>query len=271
MIISSYRCCPIAVLCLMIFAGSAARAEFEFAGCPWLGKHSVYSTRRIVSTMYSLASQVGIYIMKRGRQYPRRGDRRSFGALGGGGLDGWAGVVAAFISSIGPMTAKSWRSTLAIWPRPESATSRVECSPKGARRWASREPWLVTGWSRRALRPPEFRRSRCVCLGLSRGWFPVDSGRSGHHQLAVRPSRRRAPCSVISSTGPAVRRCIWILRFALPLAIVSRPWGMYWPRSRAGAGPSSAWSTSWPSIRRQGTLPAVRKYALMVMSRDISD
>jgi len=66
MIPSSYRRCPIAVLCLMIFAGSAARAEFEFAGRPWLGKHSVYSTRGIVSTMHPLASQAGIDIMKRG-------------------------------------------------------------------------------------------------------------------------------------------------------------------------------------------------------------
>ena len=55
-----------AALCLTLLAGSAARAEFEFAGRPWLGKHSVYSTRGIVSTMHPLASQAGIEIMKRG-------------------------------------------------------------------------------------------------------------------------------------------------------------------------------------------------------------
>ena len=55
-----------AVFCLTLFAGSIARAEFKFEQRPWLGKHSVYSTNGIVSTMHPLASQAGIDIMKRG-------------------------------------------------------------------------------------------------------------------------------------------------------------------------------------------------------------
>ena len=51
---------------LTLLAGSAAHAEFKFAGRPWLGKHSVYSTHGIVSTMHPLASQAGIDIMQRG-------------------------------------------------------------------------------------------------------------------------------------------------------------------------------------------------------------
>ncbi|HIL10091.1 MAG TPA: hypothetical protein EYG11_15430, partial [Candidatus Latescibacteria bacterium] len=55
-----------AAICLTLLARSAAHPEFKFAERPWLGKHSVYSTHGIVSTMHPLASQAGIDIMKRG-------------------------------------------------------------------------------------------------------------------------------------------------------------------------------------------------------------
>ena len=77
-----------AALCLTLLAGSAGRAEFEFAGRPWLGKHSVYSTRGIVSTMHPLASQAGIEIMKRGGN---AFDAGIAAALGLSAVEGWMG------------------------------------------------------------------------------------------------------------------------------------------------------------------------------------